>query len=445
MADALPGVSHQLHGWGRYPIAPCTVVTPGSRAEAAAAPASIARGNGRSYGDASLSAGLTVATGRLDRMLSFDAVAGVLTCEGGLLLADIIAALIPTGWFPPVTPGTKLVTVGGMIAADVHGKNHHGEGSFGDHLDWIDLATGEDRIVRCSRTQNSDLFAATCGGMGLTGIILLAQFRMKRVGSAFIRQRTLRAPSLAKVMDLFEQSLDWTYSVAWIDGLATGAGLGRSALFLGEHARADELSPERRADPFSWSAPKAKRVPLDLPHFALSRPNVRLFNSVYLRAQRPGDAIVGFDPYFYPLDALGDWNRIYGKRGFVQYQCVLPLESSLPGMTRLLTEIGAHGSASFLSVIKRMGPQSFGLLSFPMPGYTLALDFPATEATFKLFARLDAIVADHGGRLYLAKDARATPSLMESGYPRLAEFRAVRQRWGLADRFRSLQSDRLSI
>lgn len=443
------GPARPLAGWGRYPVAQCSVASPGSRREAAEGlapgPALIARGNGRSYGDSSLSPGVTVATGKLDRMLGFDEASGLLVCEAGVLLADIIDALLPRGWFPPVTPGTKLVTVGGLIASDVHGKNHHGEGSFCDHLGWVDLAIGDGEVLRCSAQEHPDLFAATCGGMGLTGVILAAAIHMKRVETAWIRQKTLRARSLPEAIDLFEASAGWTYSVSWIDGLATGADLGRCAIFLGEHAALEELAPEARRDPFARRPRKPKSVPVNFPGFALSRPNVRLFNMVYYRAQRPGEALVDFDPYFYPLDAIGEWNRIYGKRGFVQYQCVLPLESSLPGMTRLLTEISRHGSASFLSVLKRMGPQSFGHLSFPMPGYTLALDFPATPATFELFARLDAIVADHGGRLYLAKDSRASPQLVERGYPRLPEFRAVRERYGLADRFRSLQSQRLGL
>lgn len=449
MLPLTPGPTRPLAGWGRYPVAPCGVATPTSRSALSGglpdASTSVARGNGRSYGDASLSSGLTVATGKLDRMLSFDEATGLLCCEAGVLLADILGALLGTGWFPPVTPGTKFVTVGGMIASDVHGKNHHGVGSFCDHLSWIDLAIGDGRVLRCSHQENADLFAATCGGMGLTGVILAAAFRMKPVESAWIRQRTLRARSLGEVMDLFEASGDWTYSVAWIDGLASGADLGRSALFLGEHARADELDSARRDAPFARRARKARRVPLDFPRAALSRPNVRLFNMAYFRAQRVGDAVVDLEPYFYPLDAIGDWNRIYGKGGFVQYQCVLPLESSKVGMTQLLTRIAAGGSASFLSVIKRMGASSFGLLSFPMPGYTLALDFPATEATFKLFEQLDAIVGDHGGRIYLAKDSCAKPAMIERGYPRLPEFRAVRERYRLVDRFRSLQSDRLGI
>ena len=438
-----------LSGWGRYPVADCLLTRPSNAAGAAAlvgeAPDLIARGAGRSYGDSSLNPNLTVATLGLDRLLAFDPESGRLECEAGLMLADLIEILLPRGWIVPVTPGTKFVTIGGMIAADVHGKNHHVAGSFCEHLDWIDLVLPDGRIERCSRESNMDLFAATCGGMGLTGLILRAAFRMKRIETAKMRQRTVRAPDLGAAIALFEQSLDWTYSVAWIDCLARGADLGRSVVFLAEHARPGALPPGARGDPFKRPERRRKAVPVDFPGFALGRLSVRMFNAAYYRAQRPGDALVDIDPYFYPLDALDNWNRIYGRRGFVQYQCVLPLEASRDGIGRLLEEISAAGGGSFLAVLKRMGAQSFGLLSFPMPGYTLALDFPVTAANLALLDRLDAIVIPLGGRIYLAKDARVAAGAAQAGYPRLAEFREVRRRRGLEGRFASLQSQRLEL
>lgn len=437
-----------LSGWGRYPLAECRLARAARPADAialsAGADSLIARGCGRSYGDSSLNPDLTVATGAMDRLIAFDPVIGLLTCEAGLCLADLIDIMLPRGWLSPVTPGTRFVTVGGMIAADVHGKNHHGEGSFCDHLDWLDLALPNGRVERCSASENADLFAASCGGMGLTGIVLRAAFRMKQVATSRIRQRTIRARNLDAAIDAFEASLDWTYSVAWVDCLATGSDLGRSVIFLGEHAAAEELPADSRSEPFRRPRRKLKKVPFDAPSFVLGRLSVRTFNSLYYRAQRPGDGLVDLEPYFYPLDAIGDWNRIYGRRGFVQYQCVLPLETSRSGMARLLESISAAGAGSFLAVLKRMGAQSFGLLSFPMPGYTLALDFPAGEANLALLDRLDAIVAECGGRLYLAKDARATAAAFQKGYPRLAEFRDVRRRWGLS-RFSSIQSKRLVL
>lgn len=441
--------STPLSGWGRYPVADCTVHRPGNTTALGMMldelPDAIARGNGRSYGDASLNPAATIDVRRLDHLVDFDEETGVLVCEGGVLLSELIDALLWRGWFPPVTPGSKLVTIGGMIASDVHGKNHHGAGSFCDHLDWIDLAIGDGRVLRCSALENADLFAATCGGMGLTGLILRACVRMLKVETAAVRQRTLRAPTLAHAFALFQDSLNWTYSVAWIDCLAVGRDVGRSVILLGEHALPAELTPDRRSAPLTSQARRSRRVPFDLPPFALGRMPVRLFNQLYYAAQRPGDAIVDIDPFFYPLDAIHDWNRIYGARGFVQYQCVLPLAASAAGMAELLTAIGAAGGASFLAVLKRLGRQSFGMLSFPMDGYTLALDFPANPANLALLDRLDAITADHGGRIYLAKDARAGAGHFAAGYPRLEEFRAVRRRHGLDDRFSSLLSRRLEI
>ena len=296
----------RLSGWGRYPVLECQVAEPRTAVETAGfvpgAPA-IARGNGRSYGDSSLGPSGTVVTRHVDRMLAFDPDTGRLTCEAGVLLADIIDAFVPRGWFPPVTPGTKWVTVGGMIAADVHGKNHHGAGSFADHILWLDLALGDGTVLRCSRSEHPNLFAATCGGMGLTGVILSASFTLLKVGSAWIAQTTERAPNLGRVFEVFEASQDWTYSVAWVDCLASGADLGRSVVFLGEHATAEQV----KGSPFGRAVRKAKPVPFDLPAIALNRLSVRAFNTLYYRRQQPGRAIVALDPYFYPLDALLEW------------------------------------------------------------------------------------------------------------------------------------------
>lgn len=441
--------TESLSGWGRYPVRKCSVWQPanpqGLHETLCALPNSIARGNGRSYGDASLNTDATIAMLRLDRLIAFDEITGALTCEAGVLLSDLVSTFVPRGWFPPVTPGTRQVTIGGMIASDVHGKNHHVAGSFCDHVDWFDLDLGDGRVERCSPTQNTDLFAATCGGMGLTGIIVRASFRMLKVESAFMRQRTIRVPDLEQALAVFEQSHGSTYSVAWIDCMATGRSLGRSAILLGEHALPGDLDPARRAAPLARPNRKPKTIPIDFPSFALSGFNVRMFNHLYYAMQRPGHAVVDLDPYFYPLDAIFEWNRIYGRQGFVQYQSVLPLATSEQGMRRLLEAISAAGAGSFLAVLKRMGPGSFGMLSFPMEGYTLALDFPATPDNFALLERLDAITADHGGRVYLTKDARVSPERFAAGYPRLDEFRNLRSKYGLDRRFSSLLSQRLGL
>jgi FAD/FMN-containing dehydrogenase len=442
--------SVRLAGWGRYPEAECQVVEPASADEvtrlvSASRTPAIARGNGRSYGDSSLSPECTIDMRRMDRMLAFDDATGSLTCEGGTLLSDIIDTFVPRGWFVPVTPGTKFVTVGGMIASDVHGKNHHTAGSFCDHVSALDLATGEDQVWRCSRQENAELFAATCGGMGLTGIIVRATLRLLPIATCQMEQTIVRAANLQQAMEVLDANPQCTYSVAWIDCFASHGMLGRSVVSLGEHATADRLPREERAMPYKRQSRAALRLPFDLPAFVLNSQSIKLFNALYYRRHVPGVSLVDLDTFFYPLDAIHDWNRMYGRAGFVQYQCVLPLATSREGLLQLLTRISGAGLGSFLAVLKRLGPSSFGHLSFPMEGYTLALDFPVKQQTFALLDTLDAVVAHHGGRVYLTKDARAKPSAIANGYPQLEPFRELRRRYGVTGRFQSLQSRRLEL
>lgn len=437
-----------LSGWGRFPQHLCKVHQPGSEAELCALLAlgpRIARGNGRGYGDCATQRNGTLDMRRFNRMLAFDDERGQLVSEAGVLLSDVIATFLPRGWFPAVTPGTKFVTIGGMVAADVHGKNHHRDGAFGRFVDWIDLMGEDGEVTRCFPHDNGELFAWTLGGMGLTGIILRVAFRLRRVESAYIRQTTLPAKDLDSVMALFEEHAQSTYSVAWIDCLHRGTGLGRSALMLGEHARIADLPDPRRAAPFAVSARRTRRVPFDLPQAALNRMTVKAFNALYYRNARgsAGDRLVDWDSYFYPLDAVLEWNRIYGARGFMQFQCALPLDSAHAGLTALLDAIASSGEGSFLSVLKRMGAEH-GRFSFPLEGYTLALDFPFTEATARLLERLDAITLDHGGRFYLAKDSRMSAATLRRADPRAEALAMFRREGGLAD-FRSSQSERLCL
>ena len=437
-----------LAGWGRYPRADCRVIAARSQADVLATVAAetslIARGNGRAYGDAALNPAATLDLCRDDRFITFDEASGVLTAAAGALLADILDCLVPRGWFPPVTPGTKFVTLGGMLAADVHGKNHHKAGTIGDHVESLDLALADGRVVRCSREDNAPLFAATLGGMGLTGVILGAQLKLQRIESAYVRQETLRARDLDAIMDLFEASRDWTYTVAWIDCLARGRDLGRALLYRGEHARNDELPARRRAAPFTLPVRRTRRMPVDFPAVMLNRWTVAAFNRFFYRASRPGTAIVDYDRFFYPLDTIHEWNRMYGSGGFVQYQCVLPKAASRAGLSALLDRIAAAGAGSFLSVLKLLGPGR-GMLSFPMEGYTLALDFRADPANLALLTELDAIVAAHGGRVYLAKDARIAANDFRQSYAGLNDFAAVRNAVDPERKFASLQSRRLGL
>ena len=427
-----------LSGWGNYPRIDARLI---ASADMAAEPALIARGNGRAYGDSAINPHATLSMLGQKAIPAFDPDAGKIAVQAGLLFADLIEHILPHGWFVPVTPGTKFASVGGAVAADVHGKNHHVAGSLSAHVEALDLALADGTVLTCSATQHADVFAATCGGMGLTGIIVAVTLRLLRIETSLIRQRTSRCANLAEAMAALAAARD-TYAVAWIDCLAKGAAMGRSVLFLGEHARADEVPAGKGG--LVATRRRAVRMPVDFPGFVLNRWSVAAFNELYWRRAKPGEALVDYDGYFYPLDALLEWNRIYGRAGFVQYQCVLPTEASEAGLTALLTRIAQAGAGSFLSVLKLFGPQD-GVLSFPMAGFTLALDFPANPKTFALLDELDAVVADHGGRLYLAKDARMGAAFFQRSYPRLDEFRALRARLDPGGKFWSVQSRRLGI
>lgn len=441
----------RLSGWGRYPEREAELHAPRDDAEAAALVAGragpvIARGNGRSYGDSAIGAGVTLSTRHLNHMLRFDAATGALEAEAGVILGDIIKSFLPRGWFPPVTPGTKYVTLGGMIAADVHGKNHHVDGSFGNFVDWIDLLGADGTVTRCSTSANPELFAHTIGGMGLTGIILRAGIRLRAVPSGWIRQELIAAPDLAATMAAFEAADQATYSVAWIDCLAKGAAQGRSLLMLGAHATRDELPPGRAAAPYRTPQKRKRQMPFTLPSGLLNRTTVSAFNRLYYARQsrNRGPQIIDWDSYFYPLDSLLGWNRIYGRKGFVQFQCVLPPETAEPGLRKLLDLTATAGMGSFLAVLKRLGAQE-SRFSFPMEGYTLALDFPMSDRTEGLMQRLDQVAIAHGGRFYLAKDARMGAEILQASDPRAEAFQAWRAAQEQTGHFASAQSERLGL
>ena len=439
----------KLSGWGRYPIHEAQVFAPRSEAaivERIRMGGLIARGNGRAYGDSAISRQNTVHMRRFNRMIAFDQASGQLVAEAGVLLADIIQAFLPRGWFPAVTPGTKFVTVGGMIAADVHGKNHHRDGSFGNFVDWVDLIGANGAVQRCSRQENTDLFEWTVGGMGLTGVILRAAIRLRPVETAWIKQTTLPAANLDAAIDLFEQHQDATYSVGWVDCLSQGERLGKSLVMLGEHSNLDDLNERQRKNGFDAGQKRVKTVPFDFPSRLLNRVTVRAFNALYYRngLRKQGDQLVDWDSYFYPLDAILGWNRIYGRKGFAQFQCALPLERSRTGLHELLTAVSNAGAGSFLAVLKRFGEQQ-GRFSFPMQGYTLALDFPISTRTLDLMNRLDQITLAHGGRFYLAKDSRMTAETLRASDDRAGKFVQMRDDAALRPAFQSTQSERLGL
>ncbi|MEN3974111.1 FAD-binding oxidoreductase [Emcibacter sp. SYSU 3D8] len=406
----------------------------------------LAHGAGRSYGDAALGAGRTLGLRGLDRFLAYDEASRDLTVEAGVMLSDVIDAVLPRGLFPPVVPGTRYVTIGGMVASNVHGKNHHVAGAFGAHVSALTLVTAQGDVVRCSRGENAQLFRATIGGMGLTGIVTDVTFRLIPVETAFIRQETLSAPDLAAAMRLLEESRNRTYSVAWIDGLGKG-GLGRALVFRGEHALRADLDDDQARAPLRTGTPPRLAVPFHLPAFTLNRLSASAFNELYYRmnARREGMRVVGYLPYFFPLDGVAHWNRIYGSRGFIQHQCVIPRAGSSAALGEMLALIAREGNPSFLTVLKLLGPGDAGMIGFPMEGFTLAIDFPVSDDTLRLAAALDRIVVASGGRLYLAKDARQDRGIFDAGYGEADAFRAFRAEAGASARFRSLQSERLGL
>ncbi|MBI1313984.1 FAD-binding protein [bacterium] len=441
-----------LGGWGNCPREACSVSQPDSRAalrhKLHAGHTVIARGLGRSYGDSAISPnGLVLRQTRLNRMLSFDAGTGILECEAGVSFAEIIAAFLPRGWFLPTSPGTKFVTVGGAIASDVHGKNHHRVGSFGNFVREIELLLASGETVRCSPESRPDLFWATIGGMGLTGIILTATFELTRVPSAYCSVRYEKTRDLDHTLDRFvETDNDCEYSVAWIDCLASGRSLGRSVLMLGNGSQPDELPLANRTSPYALPERRTKTVPTWFPSRTLNPWTIRAFNEFYYRVPRRKSALVDFEKYFYPLDSLKHWNRMYGPRGFIQYQAWFPRSTSRRGLVELLERIVDSGRGSFLAVLKSCGAANPGLLSCLDHGHTLALDFANTGSDLReLTCELDRIVLEHGGRLYLAKDALTDAGTFAAMYPRLPEFQRIQQAVDPTGRFVSSQARRLQI
>jgi FAD/FMN-containing dehydrogenase len=409
--------------WGRYPRAEHVVHAMTDRH--ASLPAfdgtALPHGNGRSYGDSCLNPnGSLLRTRGMDRFIAFDAATGVLRCEAGVLLGEILDQVVPQGWFLPVSPGTRHVTVGGAIANDVHGKNHHAAGTFGHHVEQFELLRSDGARVLCTPGDAHGLFAATVGGLGLTGVITWAQLRLRRIHGPWMETETLRFGSLDEFFALSRASAaDHEYTVAWIDCLARGPSLGRGLFMRANHAPA---CPELRP-----AAPRERwAMPFTPPFSLVNRLTLRPFNALYYRRQRAAARrdTVHYAPYFYPLDGIRNWNRMYGPRGFLQYQCVLPPAAARDGIAALMREIAASGSGSFLAVLKEFGTrESLGMLSFPRPGTTLALDFPNDgAAVFALLDRLDRIVDAADGAVYPAKDARLGGASFRRAFPNWERF-----------------------
>ncbi|MBL8955776.1 MAG: FAD-binding oxidoreductase [Myxococcaceae bacterium] len=430
-----------LHGWGR-------LKSPGREVhvdELERAPdAPLSRGLGRSYGDSSLPppGATAINTVRADRVLKFDEITGVFRAEAGLALHELNRLTLPRGWFTPVTPGTHFVTLGGMVAADVHGKNHHVAGCFGSHVTRLKLRVADGRIVECGPDLERDLFRATVGGMGLTGHILEVEFGLVRVPSPWVLQETERATDIDDfIAKLKEAAARWPMTLGWIDCLSTGKNLGRGIIMRGRWAEPHEAPPYLPREPMRVPWPQ-----LEAPAWALNRFTVGAFNTVYYRShpKRVKTAIVSHYKWIYPLDSIRNWNMMYGRRGFSQYQCVLPVVAGPQAARRFLELLTSRGGAeSFLCVIKDCGPEGLGLLSFPKKGISIALDIPVRDGMQALVDALNEHVIREGGRVYLAKDAFTRAEHFRAMEPRLEEFRRIRKQWDPGLKLRSAQSIRL--
>jgi FAD/FMN-containing dehydrogenase len=380
------------------------------------------RGLGRSYGDSCLNEGChLLLTRSLDHFMEFSPTTGLLRAEAGVTFEEILSFAVPKGFFLPVTPGTKFVTLGGAIANDVHGKNHHVDGNISHHLIQFELLRSNGERLICSPSSNQDMFYATIGGLGLTGLITWAEIRLRPIENPFITQEVIKTTGLN---DFFALSKDpkkeWNYTVSWLDCLARKEQLGRGLYIRGNHAKAEQSKA------LVTGPGRKKSVPFDFPSFALSGPTVKAFNLLYYNKQlsRQTAGLTHYDPFFYPLDAIHDWNRIYGKRGFLQWQCVVPFSDGQDAIKEILGSISKSGQGSFLSVLKTFGDiPSLGIMSFPRPGVTLALDFPNTgEKLYRLLDRLDDVTRAAKGSVYIAKDARMSKENFSAFYPRLQEF-----------------------
>ena len=433
-------ITTKISGWGNYPIQESQCLTPPTAASLCAAVnrdgSILARGMGRSYGD-SANAEKVLETSYCNHFIDFDELTGKFTAESGITLREILSVIVPKGWFLPVTPGTSYVTLGGAIAGDVHGKNHHIAGTFGEHVTSLNLALGNGELITASKHENTDLFHATCGGMGLTGVIISATIQLIPIQSSLINQQTIKANSIEDACESFEDNNDATYSVAWIDCLAKGKNLGRSVLVLGEHAKEGGLEIELK---------ESVSVPFNTPSALLNNMTMKAFNSVYWqKTKHKKYQTIPLMQYFYPLDAIGNWNKLYGKAGFLQFQCVIPKSDGVANMRMLLTEVAKSGEGSFLAVLKQFGKANDNFLSFPAEGYTLALDFKLNPSTLQTVSRLEAMTVDMGGRLYLAKDAVMQETTFKTTYPNWERFEAVRKQYGAIDKFSSAQSQRLGL
>ena len=439
----------KISGWGKYPFKKTKLYYPKSFNEIKKILKNdkklIARGNGRSYGDSSIGFQETISTINLNDVISFNYSSGILVAESGILFKDIIEKFLPVGWFPYVVAGTKYITLGGAVAADIHGKNHHNEGTIANYIEWFELIIPNGKTLKCSRKENLDYFKWTIGGMGLTGIITKICMRLRQVDTGLIKQKIIRTQNLKETFSVLNDSKNYTYSVAWLDTMSKGINLGRSIITLGDHLNesVNEISIKNK---YSTKENNFLNIPFNFPNLFLNKYSIKIFNSLYYNMHFlvKKEKNILWNKFFYPLDKIINWNRMYGSKGFMQFQTVIPFENSYKGIDKIINKIQEKKSGSFLTVLKKFGAYRDGL-SFPMEGYTITLDFPCNKKNFSLLDELDKIALKYNGKFYLAKDSRMSAESYKQNIIYAREFELFRSKNGLNKKFCSFQSNRLSL
>lgn len=441
-----------LSGWGKYPKIKTVLKKPTYASEfisiLESSVSAIARGRGTSYGDSAINASLTLSTDHLNSMISFDPETGELVAESGVSLADIIETFGPKGFFPPVVPGTRFVSLGGTVASDAHGKNHISISSFGKHVKWIDIWTSREGLVRASPDERADLFWATVGGQGLTGFIMKVCIKLIKVPSLFINQTIIKAKNLLELMDLLTDNLSYPYSYAWVDGCKKGADLGRGHFTGGHFADPSELGKKEK--PLELKRQRTFSLPVIFPYFAINRYSLKVYNFMYYSRfiTKIHRSVTPCYKFLFPLDTVPNWDRLYGKKGIIQYQFVLPLESSRLGIKEVLERTAKMNLNPNLIVLKHFGPQDVhkGNISFPQRGYSLSLDLPANRHTLDGLPILDSIVVNYAGKHFLTSDSRISATVVKGTYGKsLDEFLEVKSKWDSMCYFNSSLSNRLTI
>jgi FAD/FMN-containing dehydrogenase len=439
-----------LSGWGNIPKAESKVSYARSPQEIRGlltVDKVLPRGLGRSYADqATNTSHVILKMQKMNHFISFDQEKGILECEAGVSLEEIINFLAPKGWFPMITPGTKYITIGGAIANDVHGKAHHADGSFVNCVYEFTILLADGRVVTASREENSDLFWANFGGLGLLGVILTAKIQLRKIETTYFKQKAFAGKNLDEMLQAIDESdKEYSSSVAWIDPMAKGKSLGRGVLTMGNHAKLEDLPAKLKSEPLKIGKKPKLTVPFYLPGFALNPLTISMLDVVLYWKQKSAPSISHYDSFFYPLDMINEWNRGYGKRGFIQYQFVIPLEQGRENIRKILGEITSSNCIPFLNVLKKFGKGQGGLLSFPFEGYTFAIDFPITAPLKPFTQKLDKMVLDMGGRIYLGKDAYLDEATFKAMYPQHKEWLAIKKKYDPNNVFSSDLSRRLGL